>query len=213
MAQNELRYVIWIEDAKGRRQCQSAPVEAREAEYLRRHALPTLRVVDRETYVQCFAAVLSTAQRSSYILDGTDAIWCLEWKPGLLVMRFSPDGAMAGTALRSPRRFFGRPASSLTPEERLEQERERDGDPPEQSRLVFDAWDAQFDRDVRRWGGFEEAPASLVSRYAAALAPVNALSSEAQNAHGRDREFAKASFERLQAWAGTGIPDPLRSGP
>ncbi len=204
--------MIWVEDEKGRGHHESAPVEEREAHYLRTHALPTLRPIDRETYVQCFAAVLGTAQRSSYVLDGTHVIWCVEWKPGLLVLRFSPDGSMSGTALRSPRRFFGRDWKSLTPAEQMASEQDAEDEPGEQYRLVFDAWDAQFEEQVREWGGFENAPAALVSRHEAALAPVNELSREAYDAHGRDAAFAKRSFERLAAWPGDGIPDPDRSG-
>lgn len=212
MFERDLRYMIWVEDARGRRHAQCAAVPKREARYLLRHALPTLRPIDRETYVQCFAAVLGTAQRSSYVLDGTHAIWCLEWKPGLLVLRFSPDGSMSGTALRSPRRFFGR-EEPLTPSEQKAFEEEVEGGQPEQYRLVFDAWDAQFDEQVRRWNGFAEAPESLVSRLEAALEPVNALSDEAYEANGHRPEFAKRSFERLATWAGDGIPDPARSDP
>lgn len=213
MPKAPLRYMIWVEDAKGRGAYHCAPVAKREAQYLRAHALPTLRPIDRETYVQCFAAVLGTAKRSSYVLDGSDVVWCVEWEPGLLVLRFSPDGSMSGTALRSPRRFFGRLSSSLTAEEQRAMEREADDEPAEQYRLVFDAWDAQFDTQHRKWGGFEKASAVLVRRHEAALAPVNALSEQAFAAHGRDTTFAKQSFARLAKWAGTGIADPGRSDP
>ena len=53
------------------------------------------------------AAILHTFARYSYIIYRNNVYWCAEWEPGLIVVRFSPDGSLAWTALRSPIPNFG----------------------------------------------------------------------------------------------------------
>lgn len=39
--------------------------------------------------------------RFSYFLENDNVYWCIEWPPGLVVVRFSKDGTMDRTAVRS----------------------------------------------------------------------------------------------------------------
>ncbi len=42
--------------------------------------------------------------------------------------------------------------------------------------LVFDAWDAQFDKDIREWGNFEKASEKELNQFSTCVAHLNELS-------------------------------------
>jgi hypothetical protein len=94
----------------------------------------------------------------------------VEWEPGLLVVRFAPDGSLALAERRSPNpEFGGREAT----EEELADYDEDNEEQAHQYRLVFDAWDAQLDEDERE--DWEIVDDETKSRFDAALAHVGAM--------------------------------------
>jgi hypothetical protein len=144
------------------------PVDEADAEYLREKVVPVLQPLSVDEYSSGPAAILGTGAPYSYVLDGAVVHWCVEWAPGLLVIRFAPDGEMAWAALKSPNPgFAGREAT----EEEWDAYDE-DAENP-QYNLVFNAWDDIFDQDREGWEPISEADQKA---YAAALAPVNTLS-------------------------------------
>lgn len=145
----------------------STSVPPAEEAYLREAVIPTMRLLSVEEYKEGPAKILSTAARYSYVLDGDVVYWCIEWEPGLVVVRFAPDGLMAMAEMRSPNpEFGGREAT----EEELESYDEEDEERLHQYKLVFDAWDAQFDEDERE--DWELADDDTKGRFHAALAKV-----------------------------------------
>jgi hypothetical protein len=128
--------------------------------------------------------------RYSYILDGEIVYWCCEWKPGLLVIRFSPDRKLQWAAIRSPNPGFGGREAT---EEELEAWQNSEDEPNHQYNLVFTAWDAQFDEMDRE--GWPPATDEIRDRYELALAHVNELGEQLQAKYEDDQ----AAF---QAWRG-----------
>ena len=151
----------------------SRPVPPGEEAYLRGSVLPAMRPLSDEEYRAGPARILDTAAHYSYVLDGDVVYWCIERAPGLVVVRFSPDGSMAQTELRSPNPEFG---GRVATEEELENYDEDDEERAHQYSLVFDAWDAQFDEDERE-EEWEVVDDETKSRFDAALA-------HAQRMHG-----------------------------
>jgi hypothetical protein len=108
-----------------------------EADYLDDVVSPLLRPLGETEYIDGPQGILQTWARYSYVLSGENILWCIEWKPGLLVIEFSPTGSMRWCALRSPNpEFSGRVAT----EEELKSYYEDRPNP--QYGLLFRAWDA-----------------------------------------------------------------------
>jgi hypothetical protein len=144
------------------------PVDGGDAEYLREKVIPLLRPLSADEYSYGPAAILGTAAHYSYVLDGGIVYWCVEWEPGLLVIRFAPDGEMAWAALKSPNPEFGGREATEAEWDAYDEDAENP-----QYNLVFDAWDDTFDQEREGWEPISEADQEA---YTAALAPVNALS-------------------------------------
>ena len=144
------------------------PVDAVDVEYLREKVIPVLHPLSVDEYSFGPAAILHTAAPHSYVLDGTVVYWCVEWAPGLLVIRFAPDGEMAWAALKSPVPGFGGREATEAEWDAYDEDAENP-----QYNLVFDAWDDIFDQEREAW---EPISASDLAAYTAALAPVNRLS-------------------------------------
>lgn len=124
----------------------SCSVAPEEETYLREAVVPALRPLSEEAYRSGPAQILNTAARYSYVLDGSVVYWCVEWEPGLVVIRFAPDNSLAMAELRSPNpQFGGREAT----DEELSSYDEDNEEQSNQYHLIFDAWDAQFDPDAR----------------------------------------------------------------
>lgn len=145
----------------------SRPVREADAAYFRRAILPHLQPLSEEDYTFGPAAILHTMARFCYILDGPQLYWCIEWDPGLLVIRFSPDGSMAYAAAKSPNPSFG--GRRATEQEIADFDDEAENP---QYNLIFDAWDAQFSESDRE--GFVPIDPDDHARYLAAIEPVNA---------------------------------------
>src|SRR4051812_27723301 len=96
----KVQYVIFVDQGEEEGVMLTAPLEGGDRDYLVNGIVPTMRPLSDEDYLQGPAAILHTLAKYSYILFRGDVYWCVEWEPGLLVVRFSPDGTMAWSALR-----------------------------------------------------------------------------------------------------------------
>ena len=161
-------YVIEAFDEDDETTTMTRPVDAADAAYLREKVIPVFRPLSVDEYSFGPAAILQTGAHFSYVLDGAVVYWCVEWQPGLLVIRFAPDGEMAWAALKSPVPGFGGREATEAEWDAYDEDAENP-----QYNLVFDAWDDIFDREREGW---EPISAADQEAYAAALAPVNTLS-------------------------------------
>lgn len=116
----------------------SLAVGAAQARYLRDVVDPLLRPLTREQYTNDVHAILGTFARYSYVLHASHVYWCVEWSPGLLVVRFAPTGAIDWCALKSPNPEFGGRTATEAELDAFDEDA-----PNPQYRLVFDAWDAR----------------------------------------------------------------------
>ncbi|HLX64311.1 MAG TPA: hypothetical protein VKX17_23765 [Planctomycetota bacterium] len=179
-----------------------APVKPDDGAYFLNAILPTLRPLSDEEYMFGFALIPHTAARYSYLLHKNSVFWCSEWDPGLLVVRFSPDGAMAATALRSPTPNFG----GREPTEADLRDYDEDA-PDHQYNLVFNAWDALFDDEYRKWQGFKSADEQTVKIYDDAIAHVGKIEQRlsALEAEGKLAGWSEDCKRNIAKWAGDGI--------
>ncbi len=156
----------------------AAPLQTDDADYLREVVEPALEPLSDSDYRAGPARILSTAARFSYVLDGDHVFWCVEWSPGLLVVRIGPGEQLARAVLVSPNpEFAGRKAT----EEELDAWHEDDPNP--QYNLVFHPWDAQFDTDDREYRGFVPARPDQVAAWERAMAHVNGVGAQPPTTH------------------------------
>ncbi|SDI84431.1 hypothetical protein SAMN05216588_12638 [Pseudomonas flavescens] len=192
-----MQYIVFISEQSCPDGLYSGPVDQQDADYLGTRVMPHLTPLSDEDYLAGPAAIVQTAARYGYVLDGQNLYWCIEWQPGLVVVKFSPDGKMAWAALRSPVPDFGGRVALEADTARYDEE----ADNP-QYNLVFRSWDAQFDEQNRMLGAFEPASAHDVEAFDAALRHANALSTRlAAPAAGNLQE----RLERFTARCGEGI--------
>lgn len=195
-------YVIFVEQGE-ERVMYAAPLDSDDANYFQNCVIPNLQPLSDEEYGNGPAAILHTLARFSYILHKNCVYWCIEWRPGLIVVYFSPDRSMAWTALRSPIPDFGR---RVPTEEDL---RDYDADAINNQRnLVINAWDAQFDEDDRAFRGFTQADETTLREYQKAFEHVDALSEQLEARYSDSAEFQQwmaQAKSNLTQWAGEGI--------
>ena len=167
-----MKYIIFGDEdadpvASGEPVLWSRTVPTGEETYLRESVIPLMLPLSEEGYRSGPARILNTAAHFSYVLDGSVVHWCIEWEPGLVVIRFAPDCLLAWARIRSPNpQFGGREATDAELENYDEDNEEQDC----QYRLIFDAWDAQFDPNARKdWAVADD---DTKHRFDAALAPV-----------------------------------------
>ena len=201
MERAEARYVIFVDEVMF-----AAPLEEGDFRYFTAHILPTLRSLSDEEYMEGPAVIMHTFARYSYILYRHDVYWCAEWEPGLIVVRFSPDGGLAGAAMRSPIPNFGgrEPAEKDVRNYAAAAENR-------QYNLVFTAWDAQFDAADREWRSFQPAEAKTANDYRAALSHSHQLGEQMQARYSGDDKFSEWSAQcksNVRAWAGEGVRVP-----
>ncbi len=172
-----------------------------ERRYLEQLVEPRLQPLDAKGYSHGAAALLHTFARFSYILSGQNVYWCIEWEPGLIVVRFAPDGAMAWCAIRSPIPDFGGRTPLQVDLEAFDEDAEN-----HQYNLVFRAWDAQFSEQYRVWGGFVPASQETISAHSKALTLANSLGDELREMHSSSFEqWANECKSNIRRWAGEGI--------
>lgn len=197
------RYVIFVDQDDEEGVMLAAPLEDGDRDYFVNGILPTLRPLSDEEYMHGPVYILHTLAKSSYILYQGDVYWCVEWEPGRIVVRFSPTGALAWTALRSPNpEFAGR-----TPNEADIRYYKEDAE-NHQYNLVFNAWDAQFEEIERTWKSFTRATDETVQAFDAAMAHVQRLGEQMEARYPNQEAIAQwreQSRQNLQQWAGEGV--------
>lgn len=194
-----MEYVIFVTSG-GQEILYTGPVPGCDAAFLQR-IVDLLRPLSHEGYMTGPAAILHTLARSSYVLCGAELLWCVEWEPGLVVLRFSPNGEIGWGAVRSPVPDFGGCAA-------VESDRDGYNEDAENSQynLIFDPWDAQFDDDERVRKSFVPADSESELRFQNALSHVNRLAEVIEQRFSADRDgWLRMCKQNLAAWCGNGI--------
>lgn len=178
----------------------SGPIDDDDEAYLRQ-IIATLRPISDEEYMNGPAIFLHTFAHYGYVLDGETVYWCVEWDPGLVVIRFSPDQPLSWSAIRSPVPTFG--GREAAPEDLLHYD--EDAENP-QYNLVFTPWDAQFSAQKREWCRFVPADADVQARFARALDHVNSLGDVMERRFsGESAAWMDRCKRNLNEWCGEGI--------
>lgn len=178
----------------------TAPVAVDDVAYLRR-IIAELRPLSEEDYMNGPAVMLHTLAKYSYVLNEHELFWCVEWAPGLIVVRLSPNEPMAWAAIRSPVPNFGGRATADADWDDFDEDAENP-----QYNLIYDPWDAQFDAQDREWRSFVPADSDVQSRFGKALARANELGEimELRFADDRDAWLVRCK-QNLEEWCGDGI--------
>lgn len=194
-----MQYVNFVHEGDGEPLLHTGPVPAPDAEYLRK-AAAHLKPLSDEQYMTGPACILHTLAKFSYVLDGEDLYWLVEWAPGLLVVKMSPDRELQWVALRSPVPNFG--GREPLPDD--SDEYDEDNNP--QYNLIFTPWDAQFDQQDREWAAFVPANNDVQTRFENALARVNALGTTIETRYAGDSDgwFTRCK-QNLRQWCDEGV--------
>jgi hypothetical protein len=197
---HDMQYIIFVEATLGETAMFAGPVEGGDRSYFVDGILPIMRPLSDNDYLQGPVVILNTLARFSYILYRNDVYWCIEWDPGLVVVRFSLDGTMAWTALQSPNpEFAGRTPSA---EETAAYDEDAEN---HQYNLVFNAWDAQFDKDWRKWRSFKPADEKTKNEFNAAVAHVNSLGKHREACNSKkDGAWFEQCKRNIWRWCGDG---------
>lgn len=195
-----MKYMIYVKDEDEQTVLLQAPLDAEDQRYFEQLVLPTLTPISVEDYAHSFAVILHSFARFSYILNSGNVYWCIEWDPGLIVVQFSCDGSLAWTAIRSPIPDFG----GRTPLD-IDLEKEDEDGENYQYNLIFNAWDAQFDEQLRVRDSFLPATEETIATFETALRTPNLVGEELQkNYSASPDEWRKSSKDNIDRWAGVG---------
>lgn len=196
-----MQYVNFVYEGDDEPTLHTGPVRATDAAYLRK-AATHLKPLSDEQYMTGPDCILHTRAKYSYVLDDHDLYWCVEWDPGLLVVRMSPDRELQWVALRSAVPNFG--GRKPLPEDGDPDDDEDDDNP--QYNLIFTPWDAQYEKQEREWGAFVPANRDTRTRFENALARVNALGPLMETRYGGDSDRWLIRCKRnLKRWCGEGV--------
>lgn len=186
-----MQYIAFAEDMDRGEVMLCASVRPQERTYLQEVISPALRPLSKEDYANGPAAILQVEARWSYILDGEVAYWCIEWPPGLLVLRFASGAALQWAAI------------PVAAGENTGSKAYNESEDEPSYRLVYEAWDAQFEEGVR--DGWREAPAAVERNFEAALAQVRQIENELEARYGDDEAAFKswmAVCQQSPIWQG-----------
>ena len=146
------------------------PLGRSEEKYLQAAGQHLVDLSDEE-YMTGLGVVLHTGANYSYVLDNKDVLWLIEWPPGLIVVKLSPNGRMQWTALRSPIPDFG--GRVPLPEDGSPEDYDDSINP--QYTLIFTPIDAVEDPDCLE--DFSVSDGETITDFQTALAHVNVLES------------------------------------
>ena len=147
-----MKYIIWVTQDDETEKMYAAPVDKIEKEYFIKEIIPSLQPISQDFYTESFVVILQTLARWSYILYDEKIYWCIEWDPGLIVLEIQKNGTLQALALRSPNPSFG---NRIALAEDLKFQPDYEDYENHQYSLIFDAWDAQFDKEDRKYRKFE----------------------------------------------------------
>jgi len=196
-----MQYINFVYDDGPDPTLHMGPVPSGDAAYLKQ-AATHLNPLSDEEYMTGPAAILHTMAKYSYVLDGEDLYWCIEWDPGLVIVKMAPKRGMEWIALRSPVPNFG--GREPLPE---------DGDPKDfnpmnnpQYNLIFTPWDAQYEQRNREWGSFVPVTMEVQTRFSNALDRVNELGSVMESRFANERNsWFELCKDNLETWCGEGV--------
>lgn len=197
MPTSKMEYIIFFDD-----EMLATELEDGDAKYFR-EILPHLKPLSDEEYMNGVAVILQTGAAYSYVLYENNVYWCVEWAPGLVVVRFSPDGKIAACALRSPVPDF----DGRTPNAEDATDYDDTVDNP-QYNLVYRAWDALFDDEWREANGFKKTDDKTKAAYEASLRHVFDLGEKVATAYQTEEafnEWRNKCKEAIDNWSGDGI--------
>lgn len=187
-----------ITEENGKEAALTLPLEQEEITYMRKTVIPALKPLSKDDYINGPAGILGSEAPYSYVLDGNYVYWCVEWEPGLLVIRFSADGKMHWAGFKSPDPGFAGRTGTLAEWEAFD-ENARDM----QYELVYQAWDAQYDdSDRSEWSA---ATRQLRRTFEAAIEHVNKWHDELETSFGDDADKLdewRARCEQSPIWTG-----------
>jgi len=172
-----MHYITFAEDMDRGEVMLCGPVRPQEVAYLREAIAPRLQPLSKENYASGPAGILQTEARWSYVLDGETAYWCVEWPPGLLVLQFTEHGPMQWTAV---------PSSQLETAAETELKSYDENEDEPQYRLIYEAWDAQFEDGLR--AGWKTASEDLELSFQKALTQVRQVEDELESLYGSDEQ-------------------------
>jgi len=179
----------------------SGPVADSDAQYLR-HAGEFVKPLTDEEYMTGPAVILHTLAKHSYVLDGTDLFWCIQWDPGLLILKMVPGESLSWIALRSPIPDVG--GREPLPEDVDTADFDEDDNP--QYNLIFTPWDASFDQQQREWDSFVPSSDQEIERLEASLSRVNALGPVMESRFSTDTDqWFQLCKKNINTWCGEGL--------
>lgn len=196
-----MQYIIEVGESPEEMELYAAPVAESDAEYLRQ-AGKYFMPLSREQITHGLAVIFQTGTRYSYVIDQDELLVCIEWQPGLLIIKVSEQQEFKWMALRSPIPNFG--GRVPLPE---------DGDPDEyddldnpQYNLVFTPWDAQFDPDEREYYGFSPAGSDVEEQFERLRGRFDSMAQPAPSFDHPDYErWRRKCIENLNQWTGIGV--------
>lgn len=195
-----MRYLIYAPAQSEQDVLQEAPVEEADKRYLQAIVQQAMRPLSHEEYMHSLAVLLQTFARSSYILDGDALYWCVEWDPGLIVIRFTPGEAISWAAVRSPIPEFGGRVPLQVDIDAYDDDAEN-----HQYNLVFSAWDAQFSEQEREWLEFGPATETTITAQENALELANQLGRQLEARYSStQQQWASACKVNIARMAGEG---------
>jgi hypothetical protein len=185
-----MKYIL-LNDSTNLLECEVPPSESR---YLQA-AISSLEDLSDAEYLSSVVVVLRTSAKYSYVLDGINVLWLIEWQPGLIVVKFSPTKRMQWTAIRSPIPDFGG-RIPLPPDDC------EDIQNPQYD-LIYTSFDAAIDPDCTE--NFSKCDPETVSVFNAALAHVNSLEEKLKlDTNGEKLDWTEQCFRNIELRCGQG---------
>jgi hypothetical protein len=175
------------------------PLENEEISYMRKEVIPRMKPLSKEDYLYGPAAILAAEPAFCYVLDGKHVYWCIEWDPGLLVIRFDDKGKMAYASLQALNPLFGNRTATLKEIQDYE-DQGRD----QQVELVYQGYNAQFEDADRT--GWTIAARPFRRTFDTAIEFVNVMHDQLEDGFGDDEAKVKAWQVRCEAspiWIGS----------
>ena len=195
-----MRYLIYAPAQSEQDVLQEAPVQEADKRYLQAIVQQAMKPLSDDEYMHSLSVLLQTFARSSYIQDGHSLYWCVEWDPGLLVIKFSPGEAISWAAVRSPIPEFGGRVPLQADIDAYDDEAKN-----HQYNLVFSAWDAQFSEQEREWLAFIPATENTITAQENALEHANQLGRQLEARYSStQQQWASACKANIALMAGEG---------
>lgn len=199
-----MKYIIWVEQDNATQKMHVAPVSKIDKDYFIEEIIPSLQPISQNFYTESFVVILQTLARWSYIVYEGKIYWCVEWAPGLIVLEIQENGTLQALALRSPNPSFG---SRTALAEDLEFQPDYEDYENHQYNLIFDAWDAQFDKKKREWKQFKPVNEDDLEKqhFDRCIVHIDNMAPIVEEKYQQDPEnFMNNCKNRIDKWSGTG---------